>query len=564
MILLMSRLRCTVSGGLEEFARKELEMVLQPEDLKRDPSDSCSIQLEKGNSGSRIYVNGIACLGEDPMKLCEWMRKLRYVEYISLHLGTATAVVMDGDETGHEELGQSKTELLRAITNATRSILSSLKYSIEHYVYFWTTIQRHLREFQVGLEPLPGVLLPTPIMQADFTGYDDLPSFLFQRQRPSFIVNTIFTRPIVARSVVPTFRQVVFEHIADQRDVLWLDAGCGTHGSLLQHLPQGQRMGIDIDLGWTDGEGPFELPNGIAADMHQADFLDVTLDWIKARNASKDFRHLVVLSNPPFAVDSRGNYRPIVQFIRRSFETLNATIMGVIVPTKFARRRVMESLGLQILETKKSIKENRGVKVRTDASHFISVNLVARMNLPDHAFYDPHTLETKHIAATLMIFTSCCQPLNERMNENTAPDLAQSSPLLRLRVDGYRNKADFPLLRTNEIEQAVQIELRESWKDHIISSYCESGPSTMAISSHVVKVRDHPNVGCIAVELQLFLLLNPKRPLSLVNCTSRNEFVYPPHSLGWLSTSCKPAVAHAMLQAGIENCGRWRGPSSCC
>jgi hypothetical protein len=241
----MSRLRCTVSGGLEQFARKELEEVLlHPEDREQNPSDICSIQVEKGNSGSRMYIEGIPCLGDDAIQFCESMRKLRYVEYISLHLGTAIAVVMDDDCL--DKPFQSKTELLMAVTNATRSILSSLKYSIEHYVFFWTTIQQQLQDLQVGLEPLPGVHLQTYIDKSHDEGDDGLPSVSFQRQRSSFLVNNIFTRPFVARSVAQTLRQVVEENIGDISNVLWLDAGCGTHGSLLQHLPQGQRIGIDI------------------------------------------------------------------------------------------------------------------------------------------------------------------------------------------------------------------------------------------------------------------------------------------------------------------------------
>uniref|UniRef100_A0A7S4TA84 Uncharacterized protein n=1 Tax=Ditylum brightwellii TaxID=49249 RepID=A0A7S4TA84_9STRA len=56
--------------------------------------------------------------------------------------------------------------------------------------------------------------------------------------------------------------------------------------------------------------------------------------------------------------------------------------------------------------------------------------------------------------------------------------------------------------------------------------------------------------------LDLLLLLNPEKPLSLANSISQNISM---HSLGWIATSVKPVIAHAMTSLSIdkvteENC----------
>ncbi|KAG7354938.1 RNA methylase family UPF0020 protein [Nitzschia inconspicua] len=539
----MRRIQFTVNGGLEDFARRELGEVFRLNNLKNGTdavSNPISIWIDKGHYGSRIHVDGIACLEDDPAVLFQSLRRLRFVEYVSIHLGTAvmTSKLEASVRTEHED--RSKEDLLDEIAKSTETILSSLHPSKEKYLSLWKALQEELRGFPVGLEPFPGRPLPTPASDDDGNELHRLKNY----HHSSFKVNTIYTRPSVAEMVVHTLKQVVGEQMIDNEGkILWLDAGCGTHGSLLQYLPPGQRIGVDIQLK-TKEEGDAALfPNNMAADMHEADFLnDVTAEWLESKIPS-NFRHTVVISNPPFSVDSRGNYKPIAQFIRHSFDALSAEIVGVIVPTKFARQRLMHSIGLPIAGFKAISERYDGKSNGTQR-----LQVLARMNLPDNSFYDPYTFDTKNIASTFLVLSRCEDGNQCLKSTHNVPHTFAS---FRLQVEGHRNKSEFPTLRTEELERAVQIESKKILSQSVISSLDNQDVAVMTINANLARSGDLDCSQDVA-ELELYMLLNPKRPLSLVNCICRDERIDPPHSLGWLSTSCKPSIAYAMLKSIVR------------
>jgi hypothetical protein len=449
--------------------------------------EDVSISMEYGNTGSRMLLQGVPL---DPSFIQFLLQDLRFVDYLSLHLGSTECLTNEG--------GMAK---------ATREILEVHGRNVDKIVDTWRKCHYFLKDKEVGLEPLPGKVLP--MVNLKLQDSHDSPS---PTQTP-FAPNTIYTKKEVSKLVIDTVQQVSSEFLGNDvsKRAFWLDAGCG-NGSLLQEMPENKRLGVDI------------VDNETLSDMQEADFLrDVSRDWLldKCTNFSPN-SPLFVVSNPPFAQDSRGNYRPIVQFIQHSFENLHATVVTVIVPTKFARQRVMESYGMNLTCT----------------------DILARMNLPDHAFYDPSTMETKHIPSTLLIIV----PTKTGTTRQTGEDPPSSH--FRIRVEGSRNKSHFRNISTQSMETSVRLAMIEHWGIHndVIAKQDQYALPVMTISAELTKQGKGKLKQAV---LDLWLQLNPKRPLSLVNCQSRHPAIQPPHSLGWVTTSCKSNVAAAM----IESCG---------
>ena len=156
---------------------------------------------------------------------------------------------------------------------------------------------------------------------------------------------------------------------------MWLDAGAGS-GALLQHLPAKNRIGIDIQ--------PSSNP-----EVHTIDFLSITQRWILDKALSTKLTDMItqqrsfplcILSNPPFAEHSRGDYSAVIKFINHAIY-LDADFIGLIVPDKFVRQRVWQSLGMNP-----------------------RARLLARCLLPKDSFYDPSSLSCRHINSYFLFF----------------------------------------------------------------------------------------------------------------------------------------------------------------
>ncbi|KAI2489440.1 tRNA (guanine) methyltransferase [Fragilaria crotonensis] len=175
------------------------------------------------------------------------------------------------------------------------------------------------------------------------------------------------------------------------------------------------------------------------------DFLSVTHEWILEKalltnHTDEVATHgfpLCILSNPPFAENSRGDYSAVVKFINHALN-LDADYIGLIVPDKFARQRVWQSLGMNP-----------------------RAHLLARCLLPEDSFYDPSSLSCRRINTYFLFFNlkgSPTVPLT-----GTFQDDADESLLVpRITVQGKRSKGDFPWINTAELRDAVACSLRST------------------------------------------------------------------------------------------------------
>jgi hypothetical protein len=684
-------LRFTVGGGLEEIAANEIRSTLNnlliqqgkqlccsnrpaDNDEKNDgtsaediphkkvvvATEQMKISIERGNSGSRIIVQNLTLqrttLTHD---LGSLLSTLRFVDYVSLHLGSIQQSHDDDTTTDvHLSSGINFSRRINESSATTSDVLlSQLQMAAKKilypgcirqvYITIWHPINFFLQQEcsdDIGLDPLPGILLPTPVEPTtidndhqhgtphknDHNLSVDRNMDSQERQPPQvlpqlFHVNTIYTKVPVAEMVVMSFRTLVKKHCCpsvDEDNILWLDAGAGS-GALLQHLPPYQRIGIDIQPSSVVPSSSYSTTTIGQNEIFKIDFFDVTQEWLKQQqqqqqsskqrlgpppllsSSSSPCKILCVISNPPFTDDSssRGNYRPIVQFIHHAFHMLDASFVGVIVPTKFARLRVMQSLGLNIRTLDNNYPKSA------------EIQLVARFVLPKDSFYDPSLLTStrmaslsepsasKNIDSCFLFFrrvvseTSSTGILGNHLLEDTEGNVRhpkedfatkklstkQHHPksFPRVRVEGHRNKKDFPELSTKDLSQAIQSVInRDEDKSEIniiegrqknshydgddvdvltiaaelsVQADRTVSPSTSGKVADMNQITSHSR----RWRIDFFLLLNPKRPLSLVNCTSRR--VNPVHSLGWLSTSVKPSIAVAINQLALLPPTRSRG-----
>lgn len=469
------RVRCSVSGGLEAFAEREVRQQLRGADV---------LWLNRGSSGSQLEIR---CQSIDIPDVI----RFRFVEYVYVEVGSVQ-ICLDQ---------KKEIERIQKIKDGAISILQL--GSVNECVDLWRTAQAMLSDRQdLGLEPLPGTLLPT--LQIKDVG-DDHSECRKEGEGIAFVVNTIYTKSKVAEAVVGVFRELVKAHSPGFSDdkLVWLDAGAGS-GALLKHLPVSSRIGIDIQ--------PSSNP-----EVYVIDFLSVTREWILEKallkvRTDEIARHgfpLCIFSNPPFAEHSRGDYSAVIKFINHAIY-LDADYIGLIVPDRFARQRVWQSLGMNP-----------------------RARLLARCLLPKDSFYEPSSLACRHINTYFLFFNLKGSPaklLTGTFQDDTVESLLSPS----ITVEGKRSKGDFPWITTAELRDAVASSLRSTGFDMNVM-----GKSNLVLSAELKAIN---RIGASSVEI--YALLNPKQPLSLANCTSRR---IPAHSLGWLSSSTKPPTAFAML-----------------
>jgi hypothetical protein len=490
----------TVSGGLEGLAEAEVRRLLSKADESRELPEVG--WKRRGNSGSQLAVyfpapsSESTCLDQHPydefVKAAMW--RCRYVEYA--YLEVLSTIIDDDDETKSSCGGDGLPDLLHRIHNTvalgicTRRLSEALKLGHD--------CQNILKGRDVGLEKLPGMLLPTPACKVD-----DITASTPSSDR-GFVVNTIYTKEEVAKVVVEGFTKLVHEHFGTGNDdSLFVDAGTGS-GALLRNLPSATSVGVDTH------------PNCVKMkNVLKADFLQLTRDelqefTVRCGNQCTEMGRLCIVSNPPFSDRSRGDYSAIISFINKAV-ALRALCIGVIVPTKFARERVWASLGM----------DKR-------------IRLLARFLLPNNCFFDPASGKSKHISSIFLFFGIDDDISYEPSKTTVSFDT--------IHIIGKRDKRFFPEITTAELSATVARGLEDAGAKLASSEVAE-----FLLSAEIKSTATGTASG---TGLQLDLLLNPKRPLSLTNSISR---LVPEHSLGWMSSTCKPPVARAMVQLATES-----------
>jgi len=510
--------RLTINGGLEDLSQRELEHIF--------PHQTRLHWNRKGDSGSQLELETSTTTTTDDdndvqqtetLDVCSLIQRLHYVDYIYCQVYCHQFSL----QQPHARLEVSESQEESA-TNREGYLLHEIRDKIllhldQEQLAKVTMICRQIQEMYqprgVGLESLPGQLLPTPkIVNSDELDDMSTPS------TTSFQVNTIYTKNPIAKSVVDIFVRLVLQAESERRSdvgmtgsrrILWLDAGAGS-GSLWRHLPEMCRLGVDLQP--------------TRPEIIQTNFLSATSSWIKKQHDG-NFDVLAMISNPPFADGTRGDYSAIVQFINHASQTLNAQYVGLIVPTTFVRRRIWDSLGM-----------DRNLK------------LCARFLMPQDSFFDPSTSKSVHIHSNFLFFERCCDPVSDDVSP-VVPRINNSYYL-----QGKRNKGDFPEIQTAHFIQALAQGLSST-------SILNGIPEVMLVSQSQAECTMMASLqrNKETAEVKLFLLLNPEQPLALANSQSCHVRE---HSLGWMSTSVKPPVARALLESSTlsndpsgDNCG---------
>ena len=505
----MACLIFTVSGGLEGLAEDDVRRLLsgsidggvdQQDERKKTEGEAPAAAADvlvrwrtRGNSGSQLEVNfgsvttKSSCLQKF---IISAVTNLRFVEYAYLQL---LSTKIDAS---------SQEDILVRIQQAVSSRINTT--DINTSLDIGRQCQNILQDRNVGLEKLPGKLLPTPEVDTSSV----VPVTQPTTETRGFVVNTVYTREEVAKVVVEEYIKLIgdsFPSIAVE-DVLFADAGTGS-GALLRQLPNENSVGVDTH------------PNCNQGNILKADFLKLEepeLHQFHCKNSgSSKTKCLCIISNPPYADRSRGDYSAIVKFINKAID-LGSLCIGVIVPVKFARERIWASLGMNP-----------------------QAKLLSRFLLPNNAFYDPSSGEGKHVSSVFLFFgLKPCDDGTDSLVEDTRNNACgtdRSSSTNTIHVVGRRDKGSYPWISTADFSASVAqgledggTELRSSEEAKFIvcANIKASNTSTDAI-------------------MDLDLLLNPKRPLSLTNSLSR---LVAKHSLGWISSSVKPPVACAMCR----------------
>lgn len=494
------RLTFTVSGGLEGLAEAEVRCL-----LSKAAADAVVGWKRRGNSGSQLEV----CFppsskldGGNEKDLADFvsaaMSSLRYVEYA--YLEAMSTIVGDDEASSHD--GDDLPDLLQLIQQAVTSAVCVQR--LNEALRIGRDCQSILQEKDVGLEKLSGIFLPTPNCNVDGNaGSNPTPS-----SDRSFVVNTIYTKDEVAKVVVEGFIKLVRDNFGmDGDNMLFVDAGTGS-GALLRNLPCKFSIGVDTHPDCSE----------LQKNVLKADFLRLTAEKLKEFAAScgnqcSEMRRLCLISNPPFSERSRGDYSAIVRFINKAVD-LGALCIGVIVPTKFARERVWASLGM----------DKR-------------VRLLARFLLPNNSFFDPADGTSKNISS-IFLFFGIHNNVQIITNSHLKASASEAIPGT-IHVISKRDKRMFPGMTTADLSASIARGLEDA--------------GAMLVSSEVAEFSLSAEIKSAAegtTDLELNLLLNPKRPLSLTSSTSR---LVSEHSLGWMSNSCKPPIARAMGQLAAQS-----------
>lgn len=502
------RLTFTVSGGLEGLAEAEVRRLLftfsHNEDSSPGSDDSAKVRWKRrGNSGSQLEVtfppaSQQSVRSQNPAEfVMAAVSSLRYVEYA--YLEVLSMNVVDG-ETGETTSSPDRDLADLLVSQRIEQTVASgvCMNRLNEALSIGHKCQIVLKDKAVGLEKLPGQLLPMP---KPSTLPPDRPGPASNR---GFVVNTIYTKEEVAKVVVEGFMKLVGDLFGEEDDAkLFVDAGTGG-GSLLRNLPPAASIGVDTDPHCTD------LDNVLKADFLQLTKAELHGFVAGCGKQNSENRRVCVLSNPPFSERSRGDYSAIVRFINKAVD-LGALCIGVIVPTKFARERVWASLGM-----------NKRVR------------LLARFLLPNNSFYDPASTKNKNIQSVFLFFG-----IDDDNHNNDASKAIYSETLPNtIHVIGKRDKRYFSEMTTADLSTCVARGLENAG--------AKLASSEVAECSLSAEIKSTP-AGTL---LELDVLLNPKRPLSLTNSTSR---LVAEHSLGWVSNSCKPPVAEAMVQLATGN-----------
>lgn len=527
-----TRLLFTVGGGLETLAENEVR-----EQFGAGGKGDVEVAWRtRGNSGSQLEASVPATTsspggGLGAERIAAAASNLRFVDYVYLR------ILSKRIECGAE--GSKKGEnILRGVREVASTDISP--HVMDAALCAGRLCQEVLRDRDVGLEKLPGRLFPTPKVEMASSSIATVqaPPPSKRARSDDWVVNTVYTRDEVAKVVVDAFVGLVREYYPSRFDVessdegvVWLDAGTGS-GALLRHLPQQYSVGVDTRPTCDDRE---------SLNVVRADFLTATKEQMLGDEPSSGNadRTLCVISNPPFSDRSRGDYSAIVKFVNRAAD-LGAFGVGVIAPVKFARERIWKSLGM----------DGRA-------------RLLARFLLPDGAFYDPSGDggKAKHINSMFLFFAlEPTEDAGANAAEDGGPKSKQKPGVVpppassddAIHVVGRRNKGSFPQISTAELAASVARGLAEEGTDGKgvkLGSEDEASFTLYAklLQEDDTKSKQGKGGGSVAASavLELDLLLNPKRPLSLSNCASRRVRE---HTLGWISSSAKPPVAYAMLK----------------
>lgn len=463
-----TKLLLTVSGGLEDLAEKQLKSCFQ---------NIVDLNWHKGPSGSQLYLT--LASNDSVNEVADAVSRLDFVEYVFLQIDCFP--INASNLTAAEK---DVSLLLREVETATSSISNSALKMCEAV----SEAVNASRCYDAGMGALPGVLLPT--LESSL----DPPPVTLGGPCDSFDVNTVYTIPSVAHSIVKTVQNhVCNQPTADDHhsEILWVDAGSG-NGAFLEHLPDKSSIGVDT--------------NPKSFKVQKMDYLSLDRSWLTQKFPEQE--KLYAISNPPFSLSSRGDYTPIVQFINHTFDVLAAEAMAVICPSKFARPRIWKALGLTT-----------------------NAELTGRFLLPENAYYNPSDGKPVHIHSYCLIFENI-----QTNRKDIIIEAEESSPRTSshgIYVSAKRDKSIFPGLATLDLTKAVATGLD--------SAGVELVPERKA--RHFIQGKLEPS------SLELWWHVNAHQPCSLVNSSS---IKVPKHSLGWLSLSCKPAVALAMASAAMN------------
>ena len=487
----MYLLRCSVSGGLEDFAEQEVRRLWR----MRGENDNVTIHWHhRGHSGSLLDII-CGCHSNSKKEqqeqtllnktLLDMVSNLRFVEYVALRVLSKEITTITQSTTTDNDVSK---ELLKWITEQCFQLQDG---ALDAAINAWTLWQPTL-DAVMPVHSLDGTLIsfPVDVLGGSRDDHSSSPP-MAKTTTNEFRVNTIFTKPHVAKGVVCTFVEIIQKELDssdNNNNVLWLDAGAGSGSLLREFPPDASSIGIDVDP---------RHPS-----IHQASFLDLTEDWLMTTmKGSSSFQHLCIISNPPFSENNRGDYSSIAKFVGHARSLRKCRYMGVVVPAKFSR--VWKSFG------------------ELSSRNNSSLELKYRMVLPEDSFYDPSTNDSKNIECHFLIFdlqptaTAALSSINIQEKDNQ-----------KIHVVSQRDKGMFPNIATAQLTSAV------------VGGLGRAGVSLGSSKTSAITLRAK-----LADRLDLFLDLNPKRPLSVVNAVSaRVEH----HSLGWMAKSVRPPVALAM------------------
>ena len=506
------RLFLTVSGGLEELAEKQIRSIFD------DESSSTTIEKldwKRGPSGSQLYLSLLSASGDDDhgndlsRQIATSINHFDFVEYVSAELKSLDddnlLKITYDESTSDGNIGDLLNQLEYKSSRISKDSIDFSKKTCESVINNdceTRNLDNHHPD--VGLDGLPGILIPTPAAIIP-----PVPHTKPATTRQDFAVNTIYTQPSVAEYVVETvfgfYKKTHFCNPENQNRIstLWIDAGAGD-GSLLNHVPP-DVMSLGVDT------------NPQSSRVLQQDYLKLSRQWLK--NEFTSLQSICVISNPPFTVSSRGDYTPIVQFINHTFDNLQADIMAVICPRKFARGRIWKSLDMTN-----------------------NACLLGRFFLPKNSFFNPSTGKPVHVDSYCLIFgksTYNDYKINKDIPTTTIETKIATSGGVYLFAK--RNKGCFPNLSTAHLTKAIAQGLTKAGSLELVAE---------RDARYILNAKLVADNSYSSPVLEFWWQLNPQRPCSLINS---NCLQVPNHSLGWTSLSCKPPVALAMVLLALDD-----------